>query len=84
MKALLILSLATMSLLGACADEAQRALAGPAQIKPQPPAAAAAQLAHDTAWANAVASAKAAGSLYRIGAFFPHATAAADAAVALP
>jgi hypothetical protein len=31
-----------------------------------------------------VASAKVAGSLYRIGAFFPDVTAAADAAVALP
>ncbi len=84
MKPLLILSLATMTLLGACAGEAPRSLAGPAQAKPQPPAAADAQLAHDTGWANAVASAKVAGSLYRIGAFFPDVTAAAEAAVALP
>jgi hypothetical protein len=84
MKPLLILSLATMPLLGACAGEARRALAGPAQVKSQPPGVKVAQPAHDTAWTDAVASAKVAGSLYRIGAFFPHAPAAADAAVALP
>jgi hypothetical protein len=81
MKALLILSLATMPPLGACTGEGLNALTG---TKPQPLAASAAQSAHDTAWADAVASAKVAGSLYRIGAFFPHAPAAADAAVALP
>jgi hypothetical protein len=84
MKPAPILSLATMLLLSACAGEAQRGLVGPAQVQPQPLSAAASQPGHDNAWANAVASAKVAGSLYRIGAFFPDVTAAAEAAVALP
>lgn len=86
MKPLLILSLAIVPLLGACANAAQHVLAAPVQVKPQPRAAEVAQPGQDPAWADAVASAKLAGSLYRSGAFFPHAPApaAGDAAAALP
>jgi hypothetical protein len=84
MNTLLILTLATTPLLGACSAEGLRAPAEPALDKRQPQVAEAAQPAQHATWALAVASAKVAGSLYRAGAFFPDVTAAADAAAAMP
>lgn len=84
MKPYLIPLLAAVPLLGACADEAHPVLSGPATGDAQPRAAGANQTGADADWVNAVVSAKVAGSLYRIGAFFPHAPTAFGSAVALP
>jgi hypothetical protein len=82
MNPCLILSLAAAPLFGACADEADLPPTALAVGKAHPAAARTVQPDQHTEWVNAVVAAKLSGSLYRIGAFFPHAPAAA--AVALP
>jgi len=84
MKPFLILVLAVAPLVGACADEAHRPPPGRATNEALPRAARTPQPGADADWVNVVVSAKVAGSLYRLGAFFPHAPARTDPAMALP
>jgi len=76
MKPHLLSLLAAVPLLAACtAEEAGSTMSYPA-VMAQPAALPSAQTGSESAWMTALVSAKSSGSLYRAGAFFPHAPAA--------
>jgi len=82
MNPFVILALAALALVGACADDGDAFATARADAEARPTAVRTAQPGPGTEWVHAVAAAKVSGSLYRLGSFFAHAPAAA--AVALP